>query len=222
MGRWLIHAACPCCCPGALQVLKWALLASPEETSNLLIDKGKRDAAAWVAATGLDAIVQQQLAEQQQQQHGQQPAVQVGTGPAAAEGPALADEEEGAREKWIDHKDRHDAAVKTLEMVQEGKRGREEEAGSAAAAAGAPHDIEQQVLGDDRSASSSSDATAFAAHVASQSEQHENGGVAGQQAKRAKMAAEEAAEEGESGSSLAGAAEEAQVTATSNRTGGRS
>lgn len=38
-------------------VLKWALQASTRETSSFLIEKGKRDARAWVVATGLDALL---------------------------------------------------------------------------------------------------------------------------------------------------------------------
>jgi len=43
-------------CRLALQILKWALVASAQETSSLLIDKGKRDGAAWVAAMELEPL----------------------------------------------------------------------------------------------------------------------------------------------------------------------
>jgi hypothetical protein len=35
------------------KAVKWAFQASPRETSSFLVEKGKRDARAWVAATGL-------------------------------------------------------------------------------------------------------------------------------------------------------------------------
>jgi hypothetical protein len=53
-----------------VQILKWALVASAQETSSLLIDKGKRDAESWVAAMELEPLVQQKLQQQQQQQPG--------------------------------------------------------------------------------------------------------------------------------------------------------
>jgi hypothetical protein len=46
----------------ALQVLKWALQASPRETSSYLIEKGKRDARSWVVATGLGDILAERAA----------------------------------------------------------------------------------------------------------------------------------------------------------------
>jgi len=39
------------------QVIKWALQASTRETSSFLIEKGKRDARAWVVATGLEPLL---------------------------------------------------------------------------------------------------------------------------------------------------------------------
>ena len=39
------------------QVIKWALQASTRETSSFLIEKGKRDARSWVAATGLGELL---------------------------------------------------------------------------------------------------------------------------------------------------------------------
>jgi len=40
-------------------------VASAQETSSLLIDKGKRDAESWVAAMELEPLVQQKLQQQQ-------------------------------------------------------------------------------------------------------------------------------------------------------------
>lgn len=55
------------------QVLKWALQASTRETSDYLIQKGKRDASAWLTATGLaDVLAEEQRQSQTpqlQQQH---------------------------------------------------------------------------------------------------------------------------------------------------------
>ena len=38
-------------------VLRWALQASPRATGEYLVEKGRRDARAWVVATGLDALL---------------------------------------------------------------------------------------------------------------------------------------------------------------------
>ncbi|WIA18834.1 hypothetical protein OEZ85_003513 [Tetradesmus obliquus] len=50
------------------QILKWALVASAQETSSLLIEKGKRDAALWFEDMQLQPLVQQQQQQQQRQQ----------------------------------------------------------------------------------------------------------------------------------------------------------
>ncbi|KAF6257104.1 acyl transferase/acyl hydrolase/lysophospholipase [Scenedesmus sp. NREL 46B-D3] len=52
------------------QILKWALVASAQETSSLLIEKGKRDAALWFDDMELQPLVQQQQQQQSSAQQG--------------------------------------------------------------------------------------------------------------------------------------------------------
>ncbi|KAF8064606.1 HEBP2 [Scenedesmus sp. PABB004] len=62
------------------QIVKWALVASAQETSSLLIEKGKRDAALWLEAMELAPLVaakQQQQGQQQQQQQQEGPGQQL-------------------------------------------------------------------------------------------------------------------------------------------------
>jgi hypothetical protein len=59
------------------QILKWALVASAQETSSLLIEKGKRDAALWFEDMQLEPLVQQKQQQLQQQQSGVEQSVNV-------------------------------------------------------------------------------------------------------------------------------------------------
>jgi hypothetical protein len=61
--------------PFYTQILKWALVASAQETSSLLIEKGKRDAALWFDDMQLQPLVQQK--QQQQQQAGVEQSVNI-------------------------------------------------------------------------------------------------------------------------------------------------
>eukprot|EP00879_Flechtneria_rotunda_P000290 GHRR01000380.1.p1 GENE.GHRR01000380.1~~GHRR01000380.1.p1 ORF type:complete len:616 (+),score=201.49 GHRR01000380.1:254-2101(+) len=62
------------------QILKWALVASAQETSSLLIEKGKRDAALWVEAMELAPLVQQKKQHNKQQAPPSDRSIEVGRG----------------------------------------------------------------------------------------------------------------------------------------------
>jgi hypothetical protein len=66
------------------QIVKWALVASAQETSSLLIGKGRRDAALWVEAMQLAPIVREKQQREQQQQLHSPHERQAGFGAAAA------------------------------------------------------------------------------------------------------------------------------------------
>uniref|UniRef100_A0A383W6G1 Patatin n=1 Tax=Tetradesmus obliquus TaxID=3088 RepID=A0A383W6G1_TETOB len=68
------------------QILKWALVASAQETSSLLIEKGKRDAALWFDDMQLQPLVQQKQQQQQQEQAGQGVSVSWSSSGAAGMG----------------------------------------------------------------------------------------------------------------------------------------
>jgi hypothetical protein len=69
-----------------LQILKWALVASAQETSSLLIEKGKRDAALWFDDMQLQPLVQQKQQQLQQQQAGVEQSVTISWGSSSSRG----------------------------------------------------------------------------------------------------------------------------------------
>ena len=104
------------------------MLASPRETSTLLIDKGKRDAAAWFKATGLEQVVTEELEQKKKEEGKEHVVLPVGAraGEGGAEGPAAAAAEAGVRlegdkpevrNKWVDDRDRGEEAEKVREKL---------------------------------------------------------------------------------------------------------
>jgi hypothetical protein len=144
-------------------VLKWAILASPQETSTLLIDKGKRDAASWFKATGLEQVVLEELEQKKEEQGKEGLVLPVGSkaGEGGAEGPAEAAAEAGVRlegdkpevrNKWVDDRDRGEEAEKVREKLHLNFEGDAGTHGGAAAdgkeeAAGAEADRAREVVG---------------------------------------------------------------------------
>jgi hypothetical protein len=69
------------------QILKWALVASAQETSSLLIEKGKRDAALWFEDMRLEPLVQQKQQQlQPQQQSGVEQSVNMNWSSSSSSG----------------------------------------------------------------------------------------------------------------------------------------
>jgi hypothetical protein len=80
------------------QVVKWAFQASTRETSSFLIEKGRRDARAWVVATGLEPML---AAKIQGQMAGGEPVLIV---PGGGGRPAAAHAEQQAQQQGVgDH-----------------------------------------------------------------------------------------------------------------------
>lgn len=126
-----------------LQILKWALVASAQETSSLLIEKGKRDASLWIEAMELAPLVQQKQQQQQgiatgqQQQQGGGMAVDIpwsdsrqhagaSAVPAAeADGDAEGAAPTATADDWSDHKteqQRQEEAQRAHEMTKEAEQ----------------------------------------------------------------------------------------------------
>ena len=102
------------------QVLKWALLASAQETSSLLIEKGKRDATAWFESMELGPLVTasaQQQPQQQQQQQQQQGGVILGSSNSSGGG-------RGEQRDWADEKghEREREAGQAQQKTEEAER----------------------------------------------------------------------------------------------------
>eukprot|EP00775_Hariotina_reticulata_P004212 gene4212-4461_t len=101
------------------QILKWALVASAQETSSLLIDKGKRDATSWAEGEGAPEVAQSADA-----------AGAMGGAGSAAAGTAPVDQEAAAA--WSDHKQdaqRQEEARRAQDLTSQAEKAAAKESG---------------------------------------------------------------------------------------------